>query len=63
MQTVAMNKDYLAKTYYGPTNDVVNLGAIRNANCRSNFQLGSHVPEHHKLPIRERASQSHFGSA
>lgn len=51
MQTVAMNKDYIAKTSIGQTNEITDLKGIATYMAKHNFNLGSHLPEHHKIDM------------
>lgn len=51
MQTVAMNKDYIRNTYTGMPNEKTDIKSIQISMGRSNFLLGSTLPEHNKVEM------------
>jgi hypothetical protein len=51
MQTVAMNKDYIRNTYAGMPNEKTDIRSIQISMGRSNFLLGSTLPEHNRIEM------------
>lgn len=51
MQTVAMNKDYIRNTYIGMPNEKTDIRSIQISMGRSNFLLGSTLPEHNRISM------------